>query len=96
MFYSSLTIIANVALTQPNPLQAETIPKANPKLLSQFQHCENSGIPFAAVFGDSELQEGIVTLRDMETREELKACVRVCVAAHDICSHYGYVRYVRS
>ena len=52
------------------------LPKANPKLLTQFQHCENNGIPFAAVFGESELQEGVVTLRDMESRQEEKVCVR--------------------
>jgi hypothetical protein len=52
--------------------QTETIAKANPKLLTQFQYCEDNMIPLAAVIGQSELEEGVVTLRDMKTRAEAK------------------------
>ncbi|TRY73984.1 hypothetical protein TCAL_10585 [Tigriopus californicus] len=44
--------------------------KKNPKLLSQLQECEISGIPLAVVIGESELQKGVVKLRTVATREE--------------------------
>lgn len=44
--------------------------KVNPKLLVQLQHCEEYGIPFALVLGDSELQRGVVKLREVKTRTE--------------------------
>eukprot|EP01134_Creolimax_fragrantissima_P008076 CFRG8076T1 len=53
-------------------VKAETVYKANPKLLNQFQKCETESIPFAAIIGGDELEQGVVTLRDMVTREELK------------------------
>ncbi|XP_065059389.1 histidine--tRNA ligase, cytoplasmic-like isoform X1 [Rhopilema esculentum] len=53
-------------------VQTEIIYKNNPKLLSQFQYCEENGIPFCAVIGDSELKNGVVKLRNMETREEVE------------------------
>ena len=40
-------------------------------MLSQFQVCEESGIPFCVVIGEKELQDGVVTLRNMQTREEV-------------------------
>lgn len=52
-------------------LQAELLYKKNPKMLSQFQYCEENGIPFCAVIGDSELKDGVVTLRDMKSRKEV-------------------------
>lgn len=45
--------------------------KKNPKMLSQFQYCEENGIPFCAVIGDSELKDGVVTVRDMQSRQEV-------------------------
>ncbi|KAK2563227.1 Histidine--tRNA ligase [Acropora cervicornis] len=50
--------------------QAELLYKKNPKMLNQFQFCEENGIPFCLVIGESELQQGVVTLRDMASREE--------------------------
>ena len=41
-------------------------------MLNQFQFCEDNGIPFCAVIGESELQQGVVTLRDMSTRTEVR------------------------
>lgn len=73
---------SNIPLHVP---QTDTIAKANPKMLTQFQHCEDTGIPFAAVLGQTELEEGVVTLRDMRTREEIKVCIefsgeiKVCI-----------------
>jgi histidyl-tRNA synthetase len=40
-------------------------------MLSQFQFCEENGIPFCAVVGESEIKDGVVTLRDMESRQEV-------------------------
>lgn len=51
-------------------LQAEHSYKLNPKLLAQLQHCEEQQIPLAVVFGDSELEKGIVKLREVTTRKE--------------------------
>uniref|UniRef100_A0A646QFZ5 histidine--tRNA ligase n=1 Tax=Hemiscolopendra marginata TaxID=943146 RepID=A0A646QFZ5_9MYRI len=51
-------------------IKAEMSYKANPKLLAQLQHCEDNGIPFAIIIGESELQKGIVKLRNVKTRQE--------------------------
>lgn len=51
-------------------IKAEHSYKANPKLLAQLQHCEENQIPFALVLGDSELERGVVKLRDVQTRHE--------------------------
>ena len=50
--------------------QAEQSYKKNPKLLQQLQYCEDHGVPFAVILGESELQRGIVKLRHVATREE--------------------------
>ena len=42
--------------------------KKNPKLLSQLQHCEEQAIPLAVVIGSSEIERGVVKLRDVNTR----------------------------
>ena len=44
--------------------------KKNPKMLNQLQYCEDNGIPFAVIIGESELEKGVVKLRDIQTREE--------------------------
>ncbi|XP_005179208.1 histidine--tRNA ligase, cytoplasmic isoform X2 [Musca domestica] len=51
-------------------IKAEHSYKLNPKLLAQLQHCEEQQIPLAVVFGDSELEKGIVKLREVTTRKE--------------------------
>lgn len=51
--------------------QAELMYKKNPKLLSQLQHCEESGIPLVAILGEQELKDGVVKLRVVATREEV-------------------------
>ena len=52
-------------------MQTEQSYKRNPKALTQFQYCEESGIPLAVVLGQSELEAGIVKLRNVVTREEV-------------------------
>merc|ERR1712107_186003 len=44
--------------------------KKNPKLLSQLQYCEENSIPLAVMVGTSELEKGVVKLRDVATRVE--------------------------
>lgn len=44
--------------------------KLNPKLLVQLQYCEDYGIPYALVFGDTELDRGVVKLRNVASRQE--------------------------
>ncbi|XP_053284927.1 histidine--tRNA ligase isoform X1 [Pleuronectes platessa] len=51
-------------------IKAEVMYKKNPKLLSQLQHCEESGIPLVAILGEQELKDGVVKLRIVATREE--------------------------
>ncbi|KAK5865298.1 hypothetical protein PBY51_016473 [Eleginops maclovinus] len=51
-------------------IKAEVMYKKNPKLLSQLQHCEDSGIPLVAILGEQELKDGVVKLRAVATREE--------------------------
>ncbi|XP_037087114.1 histidine--tRNA ligase, cytoplasmic-like isoform X1 [Pollicipes pollicipes] len=51
-------------------VKAEQSYKKNPKLLQQLQYCEEHGVPFAIVLGESELQRGVVKLRHVATREE--------------------------
>lgn len=51
-------------------LRAEHSYKLNPKLLVQLQYCEEHGIPFAVVFGDAELERGVVKLRQVFSRAE--------------------------
>ncbi|KAF3837783.1 hypothetical protein F7725_009551 [Dissostichus mawsoni] len=43
--------------------EAEVMYKKNPKLLSQLQYCEDSGIPLVAILGEQELKDGVVKLR---------------------------------
>lgn len=39
-------------------------------MLTQLQHCEESGIPLAVVLGESELKRGVVKVRNITTRLE--------------------------
>jgi histidyl-tRNA synthetase len=54
-------------------IRTETSYKANPKLLDQLQYCEDKGIGMAIIIGESELQKGIVKLRNIASREEVEA-----------------------
>lgn len=51
-------------------VRAEHSYKLNPKLLAQLQHCEENQIPLVLILGDSELERGVVKLRNVLTREE--------------------------
>lgn len=62
-------------------IKAEHSYKLNPKLLVQLQHCEEYGIPFALVLGDSELERGVVKVREVATRNEEELPVEGLAAA---------------
>uniref|UniRef100_A0A1I7UNB3 histidine--tRNA ligase n=1 Tax=Caenorhabditis tropicalis TaxID=1561998 RepID=A0A1I7UNB3_9PELO len=69
-------------------IESEMSLKANPKLLTQFQYAEERRIPFVVLIGERELQEGIVKLRNVVSREEkdvpldsLVATIREALAA---------------
>uniref|UniRef100_A0A8C3XSY8 histidine--tRNA ligase n=1 Tax=Chelydra serpentina TaxID=8475 RepID=A0A8C3XSY8_CHESE len=53
-------------------IKAEMLYKKNPKLLNQLQYCEDMGIPLAAIVGEQELKNGIVKLRVVASREEVR------------------------
>lgn len=53
-----------------NNIKTEQSYMKNPKPLNQFQYCENYRIPFAVIIGQSELENNVVTLRNVATREE--------------------------
>lgn len=46
--------------------------KKNPKLLNQLQYCEDTGIPLAAIIGEQEQKDGVIKLRIVATREEVR------------------------
>ncbi|XP_057375447.1 histidine--tRNA ligase-like [Daphnia carinata] len=51
-------------------IKTEMSYKANPKLLGQLQTCEEQGIPWAIIIGQSELEKGVVKLRNVVSRHE--------------------------
>jgi len=62
-------------------IKAEQPYKKNPKMLNQLQYCEDNGIPLAVIIGESELEKGVVKLRDISTREETEVSRDQLVAA---------------
>ncbi|CAF0783250.1 unnamed protein product [Rotaria sp. Silwood1] len=55
-----------------NGFKAEMALKRNPKMLDQLQYCEKNQIELCVIIGSSELEAGIVKIRDVETREEFE------------------------
>ncbi|KFV70766.1 Histidine--tRNA ligase, cytoplasmic, partial [Dryobates pubescens] len=53
-------------------IKAEMLYRKDPKLLKQLQYCEDTGIPLAAIVGEQELADGVVKLRDVSTRQEVR------------------------
>lgn len=52
-------------------IKAEVSYKCNPKMLDQYQYAEKLSIPYLAVIGEQELKDGVITLRNTQTREEI-------------------------
>ncbi|RWS31800.1 histidine--tRNA ligase: cytoplasmic-like protein [Leptotrombidium deliense] len=46
--------------------------KSNPKPLTQYQFCEEKGIPFIITIGGDELSKGIVKIRDIRKRVDVE------------------------
>lgn len=42
------------------------------KMKKQFSYADNNNIPFVAIVGETEMQEGVITLKDMKTGEQKK------------------------
>ena len=59
-------------------IRAEHSFKNNAKLLTQFQYCEDKAIPFALIIGEDELKKGIIKLRNIKTREEVRHYLSNC------------------
>ena len=51
-------------------INAETTQKKNTKLVTEFQKCEDKGIPICVLIGDQEIVDGVVKVRNTVTREE--------------------------
>ena len=56
-------------------LQVEHSYKKDPKILKQLQCCEDDLIPLAVVLGGSEIERGVVKLRDVQQRQEVSVTV---------------------
>lgn len=67
LFEKRLRIVADLWMAG---IRTEHSYKLSPKLLVQLQHCEEAGIPFAVLIGDSELDRGVVKLREVTSRKE--------------------------
>lgn len=57
-------------------LNAEHSYKPNPKMLDQFQHAEDHGVPIILIIGNDELNAGVVKMRETSTREETVSLFR--------------------
>lgn len=53
-------------------IKAEHSYKRNPKLLGQLQACEDAGVPLAVILGESELQRGVLKVRQVTSRSEVE------------------------
>ncbi|GFN84977.1 histidine--tRNA ligase, cytoplasmic [Plakobranchus ocellatus] len=51
-------------------IKTEQSYKKNTKMLTEFQYCEQNGIPLAIIIGQSEIEAGIVKMKIMASREE--------------------------
>lgn len=50
-------------------ISAELYPDAV-KMAKQFKYADDKGIPFVAIVGESEMKQGIITVKDMKTGEQ--------------------------
>mmetsp|Transcript_13520 Transcript_13520/g.26070 ORF Transcript_13520/g.26070 Transcript_13520/m.26070 type:complete len:540 (-) Transcript_13520:57-1676(-) len=51
-------------------ISAETAYKLNAKFMTQVQHCEKNAIPYCVVIGKTELEEGVVKIRTIASKDE--------------------------
>ncbi|CAO2593773.1 Histidine--tRNA ligase, mitochondrial [Lemmus lemmus] len=57
-------------------IKAEMLYKNNPKLLAQLHYCEKTDIPLMVIIGERELNEGVIKLRSVASREEVSGNLR--------------------
>jgi histidyl-tRNA synthetase len=50
-------------------IAAELYPDAV-KMAKQFKYADDKGIPYVAIIGGNEMQQGIVTIKDMKAGEQ--------------------------
>ncbi|KAG7154442.1 Histidine--tRNA ligase, cytoplasmic-like [Homarus americanus] len=60
-----------IGLLHEAGIKAESSYKNNPKILNQLQYAEDNAIPLVVLIGESEVQEGVVKLRETATRAEV-------------------------
>ncbi|XP_010218571.1 PREDICTED: histidine--tRNA ligase, cytoplasmic [Tinamus guttatus] len=70
-------------------IKAEMLYKKNPKLLNQLQYCEDTGVPLVAIVGEQELKDGVVKLRVVATREEVRPAVPRCGTGSSLTRHHS-------
>lgn len=67
--------------------------KAKPKLQQQFNVCDKDQIPFAVIIGGSEIEKGIVKIKDMRKKESGDAEKEVEIERKDmvkeLCKRLG-------
>jgi len=51
-------------------IKAELIPKANPRLPAQLKYADDNKIPFAIIFGGKEVENGVVQLKELATKQQ--------------------------
>lgn len=51
-------------------IRCENSMRLSPKVLNQFEHCEEYGIPLGLIIGASELERGVVKMKEFATRQE--------------------------
>jgi histidyl-tRNA synthetase len=66
-----------VELLWSNGIAAETLPRANPKIQSQLSYANERNVPFAVVIGGSELERGVVQLKDLNSTDDERKQVEV-------------------
>uniref|UniRef100_G1RE12 Histidine--tRNA ligase, cytoplasmic n=1 Tax=Nomascus leucogenys TaxID=61853 RepID=G1RE12_NOMLE len=73
-------------------IKAELLYKKNPKLLNQLQYCEEAGIPLVAIIGEQELKDGVIKLRSVTSREEVREVAEDLKSGQnrDFNFYYGY------
>jgi len=71
-------------------IKAELLPKATPKIAAQLNFANQGNIPFAIIFGKSELDNGTVKLKNLVTsiQHEVKRSELVDVVKQKIVEYY--------
>ena len=61
-------------------IKAEFGFKPNPKMGDQLTYALEQGIPFLVLFGEDEVQQGVVKVKDMVAKEEVAVPLPMLVA----------------